>query len=330
MKFLHFAAFAALALFGAEAKAQQAFSFVAIGDMPYGERAVIYPKFTSLIGAINATQPDFTLHIGDIKSGTSVCSDEEFINQRDFMNAFRSALIYTPGDNEWTDCHRKNNGGFDPIERLAKLRSVFFPDTKSLGMKPITLERQSDLMPEFKLYTENARFEKNGVLFVTAHIVGSNNNFEPRDPKAIEEFRARDKANIAWIKDAFTKANTTGAAAIVLAIQANPFVLAGPTTVFPAHSGFTASIGETFMPLARDFAKPVLFIHGDSHIFRIDQPFKTGPGPTQRKALDNITRLEVFGEDQMHAVRVNVEPAMGMTGIWAFQPIFNPADQIAK
>ena len=58
-------------------------------------------------------------------------------------------------------------------------------------MKPITLERQSDLMPEFKLYTENARFEKNGVLFVTAHIVGSNNNFEPRDPKAIEPLFAR-------------------------------------------------------------------------------------------------------------------------------------------
>ena len=130
MKFLHFAAFAALALFGAEAKAQQTFSFVAIGDMPYGERAVIYPKFTALIGAINATQPDFTLHIGDIKSGTSVCSDEEFTNQRDFMNAFRSALIYTPGDNDWTDCDRfadpATGKPFSELGQLDMLRKRFF------------------------------------------------------------------------------------------------------------------------------------------------------------------------------------------------------------
>lgn len=328
MKFLKFAAVAVLALLSTEAKAQQAFSFVAIGDMPYGERAVVYPKFTALIGAINAAQPDFTVHIGDIKSGSTVCSDEEFANQRDFMNSFQSALIYTPGDNEWTDCHRANNGAFDPIERLAKLRTVFFPEARSLGMKPIVLERQSELMPEYKLYVENARLVRNGVLFVTAHIVGSNNNFEIRDPKAVQEFLARDKANVAWIKDAFVKANAIGAAALVLAIQADPFDLANEFTPFPSYSGFAASLGETFVPLARDFAKPVLFIHGDSHIFRIDQPFKTAQASGPKRTVQNITRLEVFGEAQMHAVRVNVDPGKG-PGIWAFQPIFNPADQVA-
>ena len=32
-----------------------------------------------------------------------------------------------PGDNEWTDCHRGNNGKYDPLERLAVLREMFFP-----------------------------------------------------------------------------------------------------------------------------------------------------------------------------------------------------------
>ena len=322
MSFLRFAAVAVLALLGAEAKAQQPFSFVAIGDMPYGERAVVYPKFTALIGAINSAQPDFTVHIGDIKSGSTACSDEEFANQREFMNSFQSALIYTPGDNEWTDCHRANNGAFDPIERLEKLRTIFFPAAKSLGMKPIALERQADLMSEYKTYVENSRFVRNGILFVTAHIVGSNNNFEVRDTKAVAEFQARDAANVAWIKDSFKKAGSSDIAGLVLAIQADPFDLANQFTPFPTYSGFTNSIGQTFVPLARDFAKPVLFIHGDSHVFRIDQPFKEPKG----KVIQNITRLEVFGEAQMHAVRVSVDPAK-RAGIWAFQPIFNPADQ---
>jgi hypothetical protein len=303
----------------------QGFSFVAIGDMPYGERDIVYPKYESLIGAINAANPDFTIHVGDFKSGQSNCSDDEFQHQFEFMNMFETAMIYTPGDNEWTDCHRKNNGPFDPIERLNMIREIFFAEPRSLGMTPMKLERQSEFManfttPDGKGYVENARWIKNGVMFVTAHIVGSNNNFEPRDARAVAEFQARDAANVAWIKDSFAKAQMADAAALVLAVQANPFVLASPTTPFPGHSGFARSIGETFVPLARDFAKPVLFVHGDSHVFRVDQPFKKSP----REVIENITRLEVFGEFQMHAVQVNVDPTRG-TDLWSFRPIFNPA-----
>jgi hypothetical protein len=243
------------------------------------------------------------------------------------MNMLESAMIYTPGDNEWTDCHRKNNGPFDPIERLAMIREMFFAEPQSLGMKPMKLERQSESMPTFKTsdgkgFVENARWTKNGIAFVTAHIVGSNNNFEPRDAKAIAEFQARDAANIAWIKDAFAQANRSGAMALVLAIQANPFVISTPSAVFPGHSGFATSIGETFVPLAHDFAKPVLFVHGDTHLFKIDQPFKKAP----TEWIENITRLEVFGEFQMHAVQVTVDPARG-ADLWSFRPIFNPASR---
>ena len=38
------------------------------------------------------------------------------------------------GDNEWTDCHRPNNGGYNPLERLAKVRATFFPSPgRTLG-----------------------------------------------------------------------------------------------------------------------------------------------------------------------------------------------------
>ena len=36
-------------------------------------------------------------------------------------------VVLTPGDNEWTDCHRVAAGEYQPLERLAKLREVFYP-----------------------------------------------------------------------------------------------------------------------------------------------------------------------------------------------------------
>jgi hypothetical protein len=74
--------------------------------------------------------------------------------------------------------------------------------------------------------------------------------------------------------------------------------------------------------LARDFTKPVLLVHGDTHLFKIDRPFKKSP----TEWIENITRLEVFGEFQMHAVQVTVDPARG-PDLWSFRPIFNPAGQ---
>ncbi len=45
------------------------FSFVAIGDMPYGNAKTAYPLYRALIGVINGFAPDFTIHIGDLSTG---------------------------------------------------------------------------------------------------------------------------------------------------------------------------------------------------------------------------------------------------------------------
>lgn len=309
---------AALVLACAAGQCGERFEFVALGDMPYGPRERANPPYENLIGLINRAQPAFSIHIGDFKSGSSPCSDEEFEFQRGLFNRFDSALVYTPGDNEWTDCHRPQAGGFDPLERLARLREMFFTDPSSLGRAPLRVERQSDAMPEFALYRENLRFARGGVLFVTLHIVGSNNNFEARDMKAVEEFKARDAANIAWIRSAFALARTTNAKALVFAMQADVFETKMPWGDFPPHSGFAASVGETLLPLAEAWGQPVLLIHGDSHRFVVDRPFKNA----QDKPIQNVIRLEVFGAPDVHAVRVTVDP--DDTGVFGFTPLFNP------
>jgi hypothetical protein len=153
---------------------------------------------------------------------------------------------------------------------------------------------------------------------VTLHIVGSNNNFEARDMKAVEEFKARDAANTAWIRAAFERAGAMPARAVVFMLQADPFETRMPWGDFPPHSGFAASIGETLLPLAQAWGKPVLFIHGDSHRFVVDRPFRNAEG----KPIHNVIRLEVFGAPDMHAVRVGVDTEAADP--FSFIPLTNP------
>lgn len=315
------ALFGATALFvltAGAASADKPFTFVALGDMPYGEPAKVYPPFKALIGQINALKPAFTVHVGDTKSGSTPCSDKMLLDQLDFMNSFDAPLVYTPGDNEWTDCHRWTAGRFDPIERLAFLRKHYFSrGPQSLGKALMKLERQSDLMKGFKEYPENARFVKEGVHFITAHVVGSNNNFQVRDGRAIAEFFARDKANVAWLNAGFDKAIAEKAKALVLAIHADMFTpgfFRAKKEAFSGASGFKR-FGDALIKKAAAFKKPVLLIYGDSHKYRITRPF--------RKKAPNVVALQVFGAEQMHAVKVMVDTRT--SGVFAILPVMNKA-----
>jgi hypothetical protein len=122
-----------LGLLAAFAAHAQPFSFVALGDLPYGSEAQAYPPYRALIGTINKMHPPFSIHIGDVKSGSTQCTDQELQAQIGHFNMFEAAVVYTPGDNEWTDCHRANNGAYDPQERLQALRERFFTPGQSLG-----------------------------------------------------------------------------------------------------------------------------------------------------------------------------------------------------
>jgi len=281
------------------------FSFVAMGDMPYGTGEGVQARYRELIQTINQYHPDFSIHVGDFKSGAGECTDAEFKKQLDNFDLFAQPLIYTPGDNDWTDCHRVTNGSYDPVERLAVLRKLFFSSPYSLGKQPLRVERQSSLSSDFSMFTENQRWVKHQVLFVTLHIVGSNNNFDMRDPdsESIKEFNVRDAANIAWIQSAFDFAAVNKMQAIVFAMQADVFESKSLVTPFPPRSGFRTSIGDTLLPLAQASTIPVLLIHGDSHVYKFDQPFTLDD-----KKINQLTRLEVPGDSDMRAVLVTVDP----------------------
>ena len=132
---------------------QQSFRFVALGDVPYGKPDVVSGPYRSLIAIINQKAPAFTVHLGDIKNGSSPCSDGALLEQLKLLNTFEGGLLYTPGDNEWTDCHREKAGGYDPLERLAFLRKTFFRNaSRSLGGTPMVIESQAMAMNGYPDY----------------------------------------------------------------------------------------------------------------------------------------------------------------------------------
>ena len=301
---------AALSFVAAPAAADEPFTFVALGDMPYAVPED-YARFERLIEAVNELAPAFTIHVGDTKSGSTVCSDAMLQATLDRLNLFEQPLIYTPGDNEWTDCHRERAGGYDPLERLARVREMHFQTAQSLGRQPMPLIRQSD-GGDHPQMVENARWVYNDVLFATIHVVGSNNGFE-RTLESVAEYFARNAANLAWIGEAFAEAERQDHAAVVIAFQANLRFGA----FFRRNSGF----GDTIAALAEGaeaFAKPVLLVQGDDHVLLIDQPLTDSQGAT----LETVYRLQVMGANMVQAVRVGVDPSD--PAVFSFQPLIVP------
>lgn len=274
------------------ADAQKKFSFYAIGDMPYHNPADI-EKFKKLTSEINARKPAFTVHVGDIKNGSTECSDDYFRMMARLFNAFRSPLIYTPGDNEWTDCGRPKAGGYDPIERLATLRKLYFQNDRSFGQKPLTFSSQRE-RDGYEEFVENVMWRKQGITFGTLHVVGSNNNFKAQ-PESNGEFLKRDKANLAWIAEIFNTARAHNDAGIVLVMHAAMIYNSDK------ENGFT-HIVEKLRNEVENFKKPVLLLYGDHHRFAVSKPLTDSQG----NLVSNFTALMVFGDRDMHAVRIDV------------------------
>lgn len=272
----------AVLLLGAFTLAQaESFSFGLFGDVPYSdaERA----QLPRLIGEMDSEDLRFVVHDGDIKNGHSLCTDETFLDIRAVFNASRHPLIYVPGDNEWTDCHRKNNGGYDPVERLQKLRELFFHDDLSLGRRKLRLSNQRQAG-----HPENTRWEQGGVLFVGLNVPGSNNAIvNPRKPSV--EYLQRSRANQAWLAQAYARAREARVAGIMIVIQANPQLRAADAG--HATPGYQALI-EQLRAETMNYAGQVVLVHGDTHRFRIDQPLLD---PRTREPLKNFTRIETFG-----------------------------------
>jgi hypothetical protein len=280
--------------FGLPLNAQKHFSFFALGDMPYHNPEDL-SKFQKLITALNSEASAFTIHVGDIKNGQTPCTDDYYKTIQNLFNQFKGPLIYTPGDNEWTDCHTPEGGGFDPKERLATLRQLYFRDGESLGLKPMKILSQNKTAG-FEKYIENSIWRKENITFATLHVVGSNNNFKT-DGSPNDEYTERNAANMHWLTEIFKSAATNNNAAIVL-------IMHGSLVYKNSETNGYNSIVEKLRTEVQAFKKPVLLIYGDLHRFVISKPLMDA----DNNLMDNFTALMVYGDHDMHAIKIHVDP----------------------
>lgn len=268
-----------------------------MGDTPYNGLEAI--AFEEMMTAVDRTPLAFVVHVGDFKSGATPCSDALFRERFRLFDASAHPFVLLFGDNEWTDCHRPAAGGHDPVERLRKLREIFTAGETSLGRRTMPLRRQSE-DSRWAAFRENVRWTHGGVVFVGLNVPGSNNNFG-RTPAGDAEWAERNAANIAWVRAAFAEASRQGAPGVLLALQANPF--------FERPRGSRARSGfESFLAAVEAetlaFSRPVVFVHGDTHWFRVDHPLRTAAG----RVVETFTRVEVPGSPLTAWVRGRVDP----------------------
>ena len=254
--------------------------FALLGDAPYSQPHA--NLLDAMIDEINAAGPAFVVHLGDITGRD--CTDAWLeARQRQFAR-FDAPFVLVLGDNEWTDCHLT---GFDPMERLAKVRKLF--------------HSQAVRLPEFARqgasYPEHVRWSYSRALFVGLNVPGSNNNLG-RTAEMDAENATRMKAVLAWLDEAVSIARALSEIeTLIVLMQANPgFEGRQRSSSLPdGYAALRAKLDE----ISSALGKPLVVAHGDTHIFKHDRPSKGAPG---------LVRIEVDGWPWLGWVKVRTSP----------------------
>lgn len=277
------------------------FSFAALGDCPY------YPweelQFRLVLDSLDEHDLAWVLHVGDIF--WRPCSEANYRKSLEHMNGIGHPVVYTPGDNEWTDCWEPGSGEYAPLTRLEKIREIFFASPRqSLGGVSLPLTTQAD-DAVYSDFVENARWTHENIVFATVHMVGTWNGkarFPGRTAEDDGYAERRTEAASAWIRETFAEAGTIEADAVVLAFHANPgFEEPVDDPYRRTYEPFLTALEEE----TEAFGKPVLIIQGDDHEYLVDQPLHRR---TTGNLLENLTRLQVPGSPRVGWVRVTVTP----------------------
>jgi hypothetical protein len=336
------------------------------GDLPYSD-VQAQTGVPNLIADMNDSGIEFSVHDGDLKAGNGIAgsvtpttcqtSTEPTIYSQGlgYFDSLDRPAIFTPGDNDWTDCDRTTNGGLNDLVQLQYERNLFFKTDRSLGKHPLRLEVQSTpdcLGPAGPTpCVENRRWTFRDVTYATLNVQGTCNNrcsSGAGDPAGDEaEYQHRETADEAWLQSTFDEANAKHSAGVMIIWQADPgfdaFGFQGAPKRDPKTLVETDGNPDGFHDLLsklRDltiaFEKPVVLVHGDSHYFMVDKPLLDSNG----RRVENFTRVETFGDhgtfgpahpawdtNDVNWVKVLVDPHS--RDVFAFQPQIVPANRVA-
>lgn len=316
------------------------------GDWPYNQN--LLKNAPLLIDSINADEKvSLVMHVGDIHSGSAACTSADILpsiatsnpgwNQKVYFQfqQFIKPVVYTPGDNEWTDCQKKKEFySGDPLKELAALRSLFFAQPgHTLGLNERTVWTQAQhfdpAYPADAQFVENTMWMDGKVLFVMVNMPGSNNDTLPwsatfSNPLAQDkEVAERTAADIRWLQAAFKQAEKTHAMAVVIGQQADMW---DPEAVVNNELYNYSPYVQKLADLAAEFGRPVLLLNGDSHVYGEDKPLADPTSPAgmihHTQAVPNFTRITVQGSTTAPAewLRLTIDPRKPQIFSWENVP----------
>lgn len=233
------------------------------GEFSFG---VISPAFSAasddslLRMAITETDADNLAFVvaNGIKSNTEPCSDKIYASRKALLDEAKNGLVLSLTANDWIDCKREN-GKSAAMERLNRLRDLFFADDFSFGASKIAVARQSNT-PKFRSYGENARWQLGNIVFATINLPANNNHYRPEAGRN-SEFEDRLIANRDWLQRIFVFATRKKLDGIVLFCDGNPlFEPPSLARLNGKRDGFT-EIRRQIVTLTAKFSGKVLIVH---------------------------------------------------------------------
>jgi len=315
------------------------------GDWPYSQN--LLDNAHLLRNSVDG-DPDVSLviHVGDIHSGSMPCTSAGILppipssspgwNQAIYFQfqQFDDPLVYIPGDNEWSDCHKsKQFSSGAPLKELASVRQLFFARPGvTLGQHVRRVRTQAEYFdpafPTDSQFVENVMWDASRVVFATFNMPGGSNNDTAAwsgsfaDPIAqAREVAERGGANLRWLQAAFDHARDTRARAVVIMLQADmwdPEAIAAGGAGLDQYTPFVRALAS----LTLQFKRPVLLLNGDTHLFLTDQPLANPSSPTgvihKTPAVPNLTRVVVQGSTNAPAewLKLKIDPRKTQPFSW--------------
>ncbi len=208
--------------------------FSATGDVPYSssDDAVFQEQIT---GQNKYSPAEFFVHVGDIKSGGASCDLSVYTKVATYLRASQIPVFIIPGDNEWIDCA-------NPDQAWGYWVSTFMNFDRGFCGNP-NAEHQM-------IRQENFAFVKKGVLIIGINMPGGSGGSPAWNQ------RLQDNAD--WVTQQFQSQGSKVRAAVIFGHELN--------------SSRDAVFFNQFGPVAQNFGKPILYIHGSGHSWKQDFP----------------------------------------------------------
>jgi len=199
--------------------------------------------------------------VNGVKSASEPCSDALYEQRRALLSSAKNGIVLSLAGSDWADCKR-DNGRPAAMERLTRVRDLYFQDEMSFGDTRLILTRESTTT-KFRSYAENARWDMGNVVFATVNLPAPNNHYLT-DAGRNGEFEDRLIANRYWLERLFTFAAREKRAGIVLFSDGNPALHSGRNSVRSpdgVRDGFF-EVRRQIIKLAAAFHGRVLVVHG--------------------------------------------------------------------